>query len=794
MTKSPTELAGPMRGRWSAFASADQASPERRPTDAVLLAGALGLLGWTAWRVDPPSRVDTLLGDALQGFPAFFDPIWQLSIDLIAIWCIILVGAALFTRRFGLLLQLVLASLASIGLVAVIGRATLSEWPDLLDTLSDSDGPPVYPATRIALVTAVATTASPALGRPFRVLGRWLLGFAVLGAIALGITLPAGAVAAIAIGVAVAAVIHLVFGSPGWRPNTALVAAALERAGLEIEVDGEATYSGGVARIPVVDHQGRRLSVDVHGRDAWQDQFLSSLFRFLAYRDSGPNFTTGRVKQVEHEAFVTLLAERSGASVAGVVTVIETEIGDAVLVVERTGEPLSSESPAVPQQELATQLWSSLEHLHAASIAHGRVDHRAVVADPSGTIHLTNFAAASIGATADRFRADNAQALTLIATLVGNEQAVASALSAIGAEALGDLVSYLQRPVLSPTLREAVKYADVDLDDLRELAAEVAAVEKPELVKLRRVTWGSVIQVVLVLIAAWVIIGAISSVGLETLWDNLSNAQPSWVIAAVVLSQSARLPAGVATMGATIRPIRLWPAVALDFAIAFVNLAVPATAARVAVKVRFFQRHGASAPEALSVGVLDSVVNTAIQAMILIGVPLLGLASLDLNLDLSAGGHTELVLVVAAILVAAVLLTVFVERLRNLVVPPLKKMASTFNVLRSPQKLAMLVGGNLGSQIGFAFGIWASLHAFGQSAGIVELLFVNAAVSLVAGLLPIPGGIGVSEAGLAAGFVALGVPSDIAVAAAILYRITSFYLPPIGGYFCLRWLERHDYL
>ncbi|MDH3755634.1 MAG: flippase-like domain-containing protein, partial [Acidimicrobiia bacterium] len=203
---------------------------------------------------------------------------------------------------------------------------------------------------------------------------------------------------------------------------------------------------------------------------------------------------------------------------------------------------------------------------------------------------------------------------------------------------------------------------------------------------------------------------------------------------------------------------------------------------------------GASAPEALSVGVLDSVINTALQAVILIGVPLLGLATLNLDLDISIGGHTRLVIIVVAVVGAAILLTLFVQRLRDLVVPQIHKMASTFAVLRSPHKVLLLVGGNLGAQVGFAFGIWASLHAFGQSATILELLLINAAVSLVAGLLPIPGGIGVSEAGLAAGFVAVGVPSEIAISAAILYRIVSFYLPPIGGFFCLRWLQRNDYL
>ena len=60
--------------------------------------------------------------------------------------------------------------------------------------------------------------------------------------------------------------------------------------------------------------------------------------------------------------------------------------------------------------------------------------------------------------------------------------------------------------------------------------------------------------------------------------------------------------------------------------------------------------------------------------------------------------------------------------------------------------------------------------------------------------MPVPGGIGVSEAGLTAGLTAVGVSSDIALPAVILYRLCSYYLPPLWGWVSLRWLTHHDYL
>jgi uncharacterized protein (TIRG00374 family) len=87
-----------------------------------------------------------------------------------------------------------------------------------------------------------------------------------------------------------------------------------------------------------------------------------------------------------------------------------------------------------------------------------------------------------------------------------------------------------------------------------------------------------------------------------------------------------------------------------------------------------------------------------------------------------------------------------------------------------------------------------SLRAYGVEAPIMSLLVINVAVALLGGLMPVPGGIGVAEAGYTAGLVAIGVPEATAFAAAITTRLCTFYLPPIWGYFAMRWLRRNEYL
>ncbi len=120
--------------------------------------------------------------------------------------------------------------------------------------------------------------------------------------------------------------------------------------------------------------------------------------------------------------------------------------------------------------------------------------------------------------------------------------------------------------------------------------------------------------------------------------------------------------------------------------------------------------------------------------------------------------------------------------------------AQALRVLRSPSKVTMLFLGNLTAQLMLAMILGICLRAFGERASFAGLVLVNTFVALFAGFMPVPGGMGVTEGALTAGFVAVGIPNAVAMSTAIAYRMATFYLPPIWGSFATRWLKRHSYL
>ena len=125
-----------------------------------------------------------------------------------------------------------------------------------------------------------------------------------------------------------------------------------------------------------------------------------------------------------------------------------------------------------------------------------------------------------------------------------------------------------------------------------------------DLIKLRRVTWGSILNLALLVFAAYALIGAARRRRPRDV-PRRRCATPSWwwLAFALVLAQLPRIPSAVSTMGSINRPLPLGPLTALQFAICYVNLAIPSTAARVAVNIRFFQRFGVDPATAVSAGV-----------------------------------------------------------------------------------------------------------------------------------------------------------------------------------------------
>jgi uncharacterized membrane protein YbhN (UPF0104 family)/tRNA A-37 threonylcarbamoyl transferase component Bud32 len=764
-----------------------------------------------------PTSIDSLVTGLVQALPGLLGWFWELSYDLLLAWTLVLIALALFAHgRKRLLFEELLAGALAVGFALVAGRLAGTDWSESFKAVAASGAPPVYLAVRLALATAVVVMASPYLARPFRYLGRSVVGIGAVAGIALGTSLPIGMVVAFAVGIGSAAIVHLLFGSPAGRLTLDQVADALAELGVDAAGLRQAPLEPrGVAIATAEAPDGRSLLVKIYGRDAWDGQLLASAWSSLWYRGDTPHLSLGRREQVEHEAFVTLLAERAGVSVLPVVAAGMASERDALLVTETTGRPLRTLDPLQVDDELLGGIWRNLGRLHAQGVAHRRLDASRILIRPDGTPAFGDFGGAAVAADDDDIAADRAGVLVATALAAGPERAASAAAAALGNDALSQVLPLLQPAAFERPTRRAIGEQDWELEDLRKTCAEAAGVEVPKLARLRRVSIQSIGLVLLIALVAYAIISALADVGLANLIDEFKAAELGWLVIALALSPVVPMVHAFATLGASFRPLRYGPVLMLEYAIQFIKLAVPSSAARLALDVRFFGRNGIDPGGALSIGVIASVCGFIVQVLLIVVVSLSGLASLDLGgsgatatsstSGSSASGGHRLLILTAVLVVLGVVVTLAVPKYRTAVtqaVPRYRAMlhaqassaATALRVLRSPPKVGLIMAGNLGAQLLQAIILGLCLRAFGYHATLAELILVNTIADLFAGFMPVPGGMGVAEAAYTAGLVALGVPSAPAMSTAIAFRMVTYYLPPVWGAIAMRWLRQHSYL
>jgi uncharacterized membrane protein YbhN (UPF0104 family) len=292
--------------------------------------------------------------------------------------------------------------------------------------------------------------------------------------------------------------------------------------------------------------------------------------------------------------------------------------------------------------------------------------------------------------------------------------------------------------------------------------------------------------------------------------DELRSADFALLLLGLAVAPLAQLAFSFSTLGATVRRLPYLPVLVLQYAIQFIAVVLPSTGARAAMQIRFFERLGVPYGAAVSMGLIDGISGFVVQASLLLIITLSALPGVTTTVQPASGGGDDgsdpsllgLALLIAVIW-AVVTLAIPQRRARaRRAIPEYKEalmdqasMArSALDVVKHPGKVTMMMGGNFGGQLVQAIVLGICLSAFGESASLSQLILVNTFVSLFAGVMPVPGGVGVAEAGYAYGLQAVGVPSAVAISTAIAFRLVTFYIPPLWGSLAMRWLKRRAYV
>ncbi|MBX9394028.1 lysylphosphatidylglycerol synthase domain-containing protein [Streptomyces sp. TRM72054] len=557
---------------------------------------------------------------------------------------------------------------------------------------------------------------------------------------------------------------------------------------------------------------------------------------------------------LEQEALLAYAAIAAGANAPKLIGTSELGPDAVMLVYEHSGgHTLDSLPDEEITDELLRNTWHQVRALQSRRIAHRRLAGDAILVDRSGTVVLTDLRGGEIAAGELLLRMDVAQLMTTLALRVGAERAVASAVEVLGPDAVADCLPMLQPIALTRSTRatlrrlareraererEAVLEASRQARHARlEAAGGDAAVvlEKPdkkavraqnraekraidealeeareedlltqirhevlrirpqapvEPARLERVRPRTLISLIAGAIGAYFLLTQLTHIEFGPL---VANAEWGWVIAAVLFSALSYVAAAMALLGFVPERVPFPRTVAAQVAGSFVKIVAPAAVGGVALNTRFLQRSGVR--PGLAVASVGASQLFGLGAHILMLLAFGYLTGIEKTPSLSPSRTVIAGLLTVAVLVLVVTSVPFLRkfvstRVRSLFAGVVPRM---LDVLQRPQKLITGIGGMLLLTACFVMCLDASIRAFGNETTSISLASV--AVVFLAGnalgsAAPTPGGVGAVEATLTVGLIAVGLPSEVAAPAVLLYRLLTLWLPVLPGWLAFNHLTR----
>ena len=427
----------------------------RHPGDALRVAlGALVLFAtMTAIHQDRVGVRETdvfrLVNDlALPGWT--YPPIW-LVMQLGVIGAVPLVALlAVATRRLRLAAYAALAG-GTIYLVAKLVKEFVQRGrpQTLLDNVHILGEPARglgYVSGHSAVAVALATVASPFLGRRARRVAWVLAGCVCVARIYVGAHLPLDVLGGAALGWAAGALVLLVFGAPSGQPPPERVRTALQHYGFDPSdlepLPGQGRRS---ARYLVSSHSRPNLFVKVVSRERRDSDLLYRAWYWVKHQGRPPSRLGDAVAQVEHEASMGLLAAAAGVRTPPVLAVRSFGNGAGLLVQQRVhGRDLTELDGEQLDQARLIDLWRQVAGLRTARIAHRDLGPDSIIVDEQGQVWLVDFDRAEAAASQALLDRDLATLLTALDGMADPALTRATADQTLGQEVLR------RRPVPAP--------------------------------------------------------------------------------------------------------------------------------------------------------------------------------------------------------------------------------------------------------------------------------------------------------------------------------------------------------
>ncbi|MBB3083624.1 phosphatase PAP2 family protein [Geodermatophilus sabuli] len=642
-----------------------------------------------------------------------------------------------------------------------------------------------------AVAAALATAVVPYLSRRARRTA-WALAWAVaLARVYVGAHLPLDIAGGLGVGWAIGSLVHWAFGVPRLEVPPDRVARWLAHYGLPArDVRPAAVQARSSIPFEAVDEQGRRLYVKWLEPDRRERDWLYRLWRLLAVRDvKDADAVAPLGQQAEHEAVTAMIARERGVHVPRVLLARGKDRGAIVVQEYVVGRGLDELPVEELTPELLTEVWRQVALLRGARVAHHDLVAASLLVDPDGRPWVVDFGNALTGASDDAMDADVAELLASLALRTDPGPVVDGAITALGPDVVAAALPQLTPMSLTSVTRSALRADRARLEALRRVIRGRLGLPDPDRPEFGPP--GLAARLAVAAGAGLVLVGVPLLAGATEFFDVVEDGGWRWLGAAVALAVLARAANAAAALMTVERRLALGRTYAASLVAESASLLHGGEGWRRSA-ARFLERAGVL-PEDARRSIGRYRVGAVVAAVVVAG-GMLVMAAVEGRLG-DWDAPEALVPAVALGLGAwALVLTGQWLAGRHDTAPGSRRPPSLLSTLArvpagDPWRWGAQFCWSTAGVVLEAGALAAAMHAAGGSVRLLATATVYAALHLLWSVLPATGAPGAAEVSLLLALTALGAPLASACAAALVFRVLTWWLPALLGWLLTARLE-----
>jgi undecaprenyl-diphosphatase len=607
----------------------------------------------------------------------------------------------------------------------------------------------------------------------------WLLvaGLA-LAELLTGTSAPIEVITALALGIVIGSATNLLFGIPQEDLSLPAIREAFKQHDLEIvEIRPVRADARGSVPYFCKAKDGQEYFVKFVGGEQRNADFIFKLYR------------TALLKNVTGAA--PYLTPMQGVRTPDVEFTARVQSEFALLAQKRVPALAMTDLPDGISDGLLVDVWREVLKLHQARIAHGDLRLANILIDENNKPWIIDFGYAAAGADEAVLAQDTAQTLASLTPVVGAERTVKTARYVLGPAALAAALPALEPLALSSKTREDLRYDPDFLEELKTtIIDESGAKASEEHVSVFRIRRQNLVFLVSMGLGLYILLPQLGQ--FDKVIAAWRSASPYLLLLGTLGSALTYVSAAISQQGAVEKTLDFVRLVFAQFAATFGARLSPQGVGGVYVNEQFIEKSGVRRQTAVTAITVNSAASAVVHAiLIVITFALLGISGLPGIKDIQPW---QLALGIGLLLLVAIFLLRYPEKLAQFNTSLKDSLNELRAILRLPIRRVQLFGGATAITVTYMATLVVSLYAVGANISVIDIAAVYLAASIIGNASPTPGGLGAMEAAFVAGLTTFGLPTDAAVAGTLLYRLLTFWLPIIPGFFAFRFLQRENYL